>query len=134
MAHSVVTASPGFSDVMQRRYRIARPGVVLNVPEGRLVAHAERVGAGERIELVPPGEPTEVVGALSHADVGLALFVAVCRNHELLAPNKMFEYMAAGLPVLVSDVPVMRSFVEEHGFARSAAAPMSWASSPKTPR
>jgi glycosyltransferase involved in cell wall biosynthesis len=36
-------------------------------------------------------------------------------NHLYSIPNKIFEYMSAGLPVIASDLPTQRSIVEETG-------------------
>jgi len=35
-------------------------------------------------------------------------------NHKYSLPNKFFEYAMAGLPILVSDLPEMRKFVEKY--------------------
>ena len=34
-------------------------------------------------------------------------------NYKVALPVKMFEYMAAGMPVIASDFPLWRSIVEE---------------------
>lgn len=53
----------------------------------------------------------EVAGVLADARAGLVLLKPVA--HEMLAlPIKLFEYMAAGLPVISSDFPVWREIVE----------------------
>jgi len=36
-------------------------------------------------------------------------------NHLYSMPNKIFEYMSAGIPVIASDLPMQRSIVEEIG-------------------
>lgn len=37
--------------------------------------------------------------------IGLILFDKNIKNHKVALPNKAFEYMAAGLPLLMSDIP-----------------------------
>jgi glycosyltransferase involved in cell wall biosynthesis len=85
----------------------------------------EELGPGTR----GPGDPaggvlrtmhaqgSEVAEAFSRARAGL-LLVRPNPNHMQMhmRSHKLFEYMSAGLPVIVSDFPHWRSFVEENGY------------------
>jgi len=81
---------------------------------------ADAHGLDDRLEICPPVAPADVPAALADAHVGVSLFQPVCLSHELTLPNKVFEYLAAGVPMLVSDLPVMRDFVAEHGLGDAA--------------
>ena len=179
-AHRIITASPGYAEVMARRYRIAPPQVIRNIPDPRprpeaglsrpvnleagsapqnnslalyvgaltssrgleisiralakvsgarlrlvgpgnapyraeLAALAQREGVADRVEFADPVASEELLEAMSGATVGLALIEPICLSYEMSLPNKLFEYVTAGVPVLGSDLPAISGFVREHG-------------------
>jgi len=59
--------------------------------------------------------PAGAVRAAAGAGVGLCLIEPICRSYELTLPNKLFEYAAAGVPVLGSDLPVIADVIRTHG-------------------
>lgn len=76
---------------------------------------AARHGVAEKVAVDPPVAPEAVVEEIRRATAGLTLIQPACRSYELCLPNKLFEYLAAGLPVLASDLPTIRAFVAPAG-------------------
>ncbi len=54
------------------------------------------------------------------ASVGVLLYRNSGRNNFFAAPNKLYEYLHAGLPVVVSDFPGLRAIVESRGYGACA--------------
>jgi glycosyltransferase involved in cell wall biosynthesis len=73
------------------------------------------VGLDGRLHFHPPVPLAELLSYTHQADVGVSLLEDTCENHRLALPNKLFEYLAADLPVVVSDLPEMGRLVTERG-------------------
>jgi glycogen(starch) synthase len=71
-----------------------------------------------RVLFWDPVPGPQVVQAAAQADIGLVPFLPTCLNHYYSTPNKLFEYMSAGLAVAGSDIPEIASFVNEHRLGR----------------
>ena len=56
---------------------------------------------------------SEVMTTLGRSMAGLVLYAPLA-NHWAAQPTKVYEYMAAGLPVIASDFPRWRAIVETH--------------------
>jgi glycosyltransferase involved in cell wall biosynthesis len=57
----------------------------------------------------------EIVRELTGARAGLSLLHPLPNHQDPLRSNKLFEYMAAGIPVIASDLPEWRRLVEALG-------------------
>jgi glycosyltransferase involved in cell wall biosynthesis len=94
-----------------------------------LTALARSLGVEKQFAILPPVAYDEVAAYTVGADVGHALYDPVNVNHRFMgtASNKIMEYMAAGLPVLVSDTDSFRRLVQRYrcGLAVDEMSPPS---------
>ena len=54
------------------------------------------------VRFLPPQPKTRLAGLLAGADIGLQCLAPVPAFAELTAPNKLMDYIAAGLPVVAN--------------------------------
>lgn len=66
------------------------------------------------VRVEQPVPPEELVGALAPYDIGLVIDRPLTENARLALPNKLFEYLMAGLAVAVPQAPAMAELVETH--------------------
>jgi glycosyltransferase involved in cell wall biosynthesis len=86
---------------------------------GSLQAELERQAAVpalvDRLFVLPAVAPSELLEWVESADVVAMPIQPSTLNHRLTTPNKLFEAMAAGVPVVASDLPGMAGIVRETG-------------------
>jgi glycosyltransferase involved in cell wall biosynthesis len=66
-----------------------------------------------RVEKLGQLNRKEVAQTLSRAIAGLVLFYPE-PNHVNAQPNKMYEYMSAGIPVIASNFPMWQQVIESN--------------------
>jgi glycosyltransferase involved in cell wall biosynthesis len=81
----------------------------------QLAQRAEAAGAGDRFEIQAAVPPAHVTRAIVGADIGLVLIQPTSLSHRMSLPNKLFEYVAAGVPVIATDLPVLGPLVHKEG-------------------
>ena len=69
----------------------------------------------DRVHVIPGVPPDELLGWVASADVAAMPIEGNTLNHRLTTPNKLFEALAAGVPVVASDLPGMAPIVRETG-------------------
>jgi len=81
--------------------------------EDELRALAKQRGVAENVKFVPwvPYEEKEKLS--SQAAMGIITYLPYANNTSCL-PNKLFDYMLVGLPVIASNFPLYREVVEPH--------------------
>jgi glycosyltransferase involved in cell wall biosynthesis len=58
--------------------------------------------------------PLEYMKYVASADWGIYLMENICLNHDLALPNKIFDYILGGLPVVVSNLKEMSKLVNQY--------------------
>ncbi len=81
---------------------------------GRLRQLAERHGVADRVHLVPPLPMTELVRAAAAFDIGFFALPGSSRHNQFALPNKLFEYMMAGLALCVTELPEMARLIRQY--------------------
>ena len=85
--------------------------------EASLKELAVNLGVANRIEFTGKLTPETLAGQhgiTAKAMLGLSLEEDLGLNYRYALPNKLFDYLQARVPVLVSDLPEMRKIVEKY--------------------
>ncbi|MGZ3725626.1 MAG: glycosyltransferase [Pseudobdellovibrio sp.] len=77
-------------------------------------ALAAKCNSADKISILPPVESSLVVDAAKSADIGIWTLPNLSPNFYYALPNKVFEYLAANLPVLVAHYPEPTKIVETY--------------------
>lgn len=76
---------------------------------------SERDLLGKRVFFHPAVPQDVLLSYTSSADVGIIPYPGIDVNTTLCTPNKMFEFLVAGLPILANDLPELRRYVVDQG-------------------
>lgn len=106
--------------VAHPEWTLALVGTVYRSGCGELL---DRLTGRPNVRLLPPVPAHEVPDYVRAFDVGLAPY-RVTRETFHASPLKIYEYLAAGLPVVAADVPGARQFAD---VVSLAAGPEEWA-------
>jgi glycosyltransferase involved in cell wall biosynthesis len=79
-----------------------------------LEAQAAREAAG-RVFFIPRVPQAELLAACASADVGIIPYPAVDRNNYYTSPNKLFDFILAGVPLVGNDLPFLRQVIVGEG-------------------
>jgi len=95
---------------------------VLFLGSGPGAARLRKLASGARNVYFGAAAPqSELIGTLSHADIGVIPYAPDrCLNHALCTPNKLFEYLEAGLAILSNELPEVQRIASAHGRALCA--------------
>ena len=71
------------------------------------------------LDPVPPDEVREVIAS---CDIGITMLEDICLNHRYALPNKLFDYIHAGLPILASNLDEVRRIIHRYDIGMTTDA------------
>ena len=83
---------------------------------------AEALGIRDRVHIHERMPFDQLRRCTAAADVGLSLDRSTAGNFKFSLPNKLFDYLHAGIPVVCSDLPVAGRLVREERIGEVASA------------
>jgi glycosyltransferase involved in cell wall biosynthesis len=86
-------------------------GDILNVLENKVIG----AGISDRVKFIPRMPWEELMRYTKSADVGLSLDKNTNLNYSFSLPNKLFDYISAGIPVLAGDLHEIKKIVNGFG-------------------
>ena len=75
---------------------------------------AEELKVADRVFFEGTVSQKELINYTAGGDIGLSLIENISVSYYHALPNKMFEYIMAGLPVLASDLPQMKKIIDTY--------------------
>lgn len=78
---------------------------------------ARQIGVADRIHLLNSAPPTKMAQLAACHDIGLSLEPGRDANNRICLGNKIFTYLLAGLPILMSRTPAQEEFSQYLGDA-----------------
>ncbi len=85
--------------------------------DGQLLKKLQGIAASSalagRVYFHPAVPQEDLLAFTAAADAGVIPYQANCLNNYYCTPNKLFEFIAAGIPILASDLPEIRKLVLE---------------------
>jgi glycosyltransferase involved in cell wall biosynthesis len=68
----------------------------------------------DKVKFIGKKTPNELKKLTPNATIGMSLEEDLGLNYRYALPNKIFDYLHAHVPVIVSDLPEMRSLIKKH--------------------
>lgn len=114
----VITQGRGLISLLHAMTRITPKTILVILGYGILKQDIQKLivklNLSGRVFMPSPVSPDQVIQAISFADVGVAPIENTCQSYFYSLPNKVSEYLLAGLPIAVSNFPDMARIVNEY--------------------
>ncbi len=114
----ILTADRGIEQAMASILKVPCAVLVLmgfGAMRDRLIRDASRSPYVGRVHVLPAVPPDELLTWTASADALVMAIQPTTLNHRYTTPQKLFESLASGVPVVASDLPGMAAIVQATG-------------------
>lgn len=121
MYHGVVVEGRGLEMAVQslalwpKEFYLVYRGPISDAFKEKLLKMASDLGVSDRFELAAPVATSDLISAANTADIGLCVPPGHSLHNILSLPNKVFEYMMAGLCLALTPLPEHKKLVSAFG-------------------
>ncbi|KAA3614094.1 MAG: glycosyltransferase [Calditrichaeota bacterium] len=117
--HGYFLPGRGLIQLIQATSKIENPEFHLTligegILENELKKEINKNNMSDKISIEPMVESGKLLNKIETKDLGIALIEADSINRKYALPNKFFEYIQAGIPVLASNIPTLMEYVEKY--------------------
>jgi glycosyltransferase involved in cell wall biosynthesis len=100
---------------LEARFKFVTVGALDPRFADEFAAAIERFGVAPRVFAFGPVPHSDVASAITDCDVSLVTMNRVCLSYAYALPNKLFESLQAGLPVIGPDSPEIEKIIASYG-------------------
>jgi len=113
--HGGLTRERGLENIVLACKRLGKNVRVVFRGEGPIEESLKELAQGlQNCHFEKPVPVDEVISKAAEADVGIVAYLPTTLNNLYASPNKLFEYLQAGLPVVGSSIPFVRQILVEN--------------------
>jgi len=85
-----------------------------------LEQRCKELGIADKVYFMDAVSQEVLLQYSASADAGIIPYPPVDMNHYYCSPNKLFEFMQAGLPIIASDLPFLSKIIDGYGIGVTA--------------
>lgn len=118
----VILPGRGLKQIIEAVARLPKTVLIIlgdGEQKNNFIVLASKLNILDRIIFVGTVDQKELINYTAGGDVGLSLIENISISYYHALPNKLFEYIMAGLPVLCSDLPQMKAIIEKYNVGES---------------
>jgi glycosyltransferase involved in cell wall biosynthesis len=119
-----ISSNRGSEELLEAIPYVSEKAILLFVGNGETVPYlklrTKELNLEERVIFVGRVTPDRLFNYTSLSDVGVSLEKSTSLNQAYSLPNKIFEYIKAGIPLLISNLPERAAIISQYNIGEIA--------------